>query len=103
MISIKDFQKLELKVAEVREAEDIEGADKLFKLKIDAGGAEKQIVAGIKNRYSKEELIGKQIIIIDNLEPATLRGIKSEGMLLAVEGGPLVVPDRKAEPGKKVV
>ncbi|MCM8757686.1 MAG: hypothetical protein NC903_01320 [Candidatus Omnitrophica bacterium] len=75
------------------------------KLKIDLGNKQKQIVAGIKSSYSKEELLGQLIVVIDNLEPATIRGIKSEGMLLAIddkEGPVLIIPQRRVEIGSKV-
>lgn len=81
-IVFEDFQKMELKVAEIKICEDIEGADKLYKLTIDAG-EERTIVAGIKLHYTREELIGKKIVIVANLEPRKLRGIISHGMLLA--------------------
>jgi methionyl-tRNA synthetase len=81
-IVFEDFQKMELKVAEIKTCEDIEGADKLYKLTIDAG-EERTIVAGIKLHYTREELIGKKIVIVANLEPRKLRGIISHGMLLA--------------------
>ncbi|MBA4391198.1 MAG: methionine--tRNA ligase subunit beta [Syntrophus sp. (in: bacteria)] len=81
-IIFEDFQKMELRVAEIKTCEDIEGADKLYKLTIDAG-EERNIVAGIKQHYTKEELIGKKIVIVANLEPRKLRGIMSHGMLLA--------------------
>ena len=82
-ISFDEFKKIDLRVAEILEAEDIEGADKLFKLKITLGSEERTIVAGLKQNYKKEDLIGKQIIIVANLEPATLKGVESNGMLLA--------------------
>ena len=81
-IIFEDFQKMELRVAEIKTCEDIEGADKLYKLTIDAG-EERTIVAGIKIHYTREELIGKKIVIVANLEPRKLRGIISHGMLLA--------------------
>ncbi len=81
-IIFEDFQKMELRVAEIKTCEDIEGADKLYKLTIDAG-EERTIVAGIKMHYTREELIGKKIVIVANLEPRKLRGIISHGMLLA--------------------
>jgi methionyl-tRNA synthetase len=81
-ISFDDFIKIDLRVAEIKACEDIEGADKLYKLTIDAG-EERTIAAGIKQYYSKEELIGKKIAVVANLEPRKLRGIMSHGMLLA--------------------
>ena len=81
-ITYDDFQKIDLRVAEIKTCEDIEGADKLYKLTIDMG-EERTIVAGIKLFYTKEELVGKKIAIVANLEPRKLRGIISHGMLLA--------------------
>ncbi len=78
-----DFQKLQLKVAEIVTAEDHPNADKLLKLQIRVGEREKQICAGIKQWYAPEDLIGKRLVIVDNLEPRKLRGEVSEGMLLA--------------------
>ena len=96
MIKIEDFQKLDLRVAEIKSVEEIEGAAKLYKLKIDLGERkpetdqgsvsireERQLVAGIKAHYTPDELVGKKIIVIANLEPAKLRGVESQGMLLA--------------------
>lgn len=81
-ISFNDFKKLNLRVGEIKSAEDIEGADKIYKLKVDIG-EERQLVAGIKQFYSKEELIGKKVVVIANLEPKTIRGVESHGMLFA--------------------
>jgi len=81
-ITFDHFKAMELKVAQIKACEDIEGADKLYKLTIDIG-EERTIVAGIKQFYSKEELVGKKIAVVYNLEPRTLRGITSHGMLLA--------------------
>ncbi len=81
-ITFDDFMKIDLKVAEIKACEDIEGADKLYKLTIDAG-EERTIAAVIKQYYSNEELIGKKIVIVANLEPRKLRGVVSHGMLLA--------------------
>ena len=91
MITIEDFQKLDLRTAKILSVEDHPNADKLFVLKISFGDEEKQLVAGIKGQYSKEDLIGKTIIVIKNLEPAELRGVKSEGMLLAAEDNEKIV------------
>jgi methionyl-tRNA synthetase len=81
-ITFDHFKSMELRVAEIKVAEDIEGADKIYKLTIDIG-EERTIVAGIKQFYTKEELIGKKIIVVANIEPRILRGITSHGMLLA--------------------
>jgi len=90
MITFDDFKKIELKVGEILEVEDIPNADKLYKLKVDTG-EERVLVAGVKNSYSKEELIGKKIIVVCNLEEKELRGVKSSGMLLAASDSKNVV------------
>lgn len=83
-IKFDAWEKLDLRVAKIKKAEDIEGADKLYKLELDVGGLGKRVIcAGIKQHYSKEELKNKKIIIIANLEPRVMKGVKSEGMLLA--------------------
>ncbi len=87
-ISYEDFEKLDLRVAEILEATPVEGTDKLVKLKISLGEGEdgeetRTLVAGIKQHYSPDVLLGKKIIIIANLAPRTLKGIESKGMLLA--------------------
>jgi methionyl-tRNA synthetase len=82
-IEMKDFEKLELKVGEILRVDDIPGADKLYKLEVDTGGKQITLVAGIKQNYEKEKLVGKKIVVLTNLQPATIRGITSEGMLLA--------------------
>jgi methionyl-tRNA synthetase len=97
---------MELRVAQIKAAEDIEGADKLYKLRIDIG-EERTIVAGIKLFYSKEELIGKKIVVVANLEPRTLKGITSHGMLLAASTDDkailtLLTPDKDIPNGSKV-
>jgi len=83
LISIDDFAKLDLRVAEVTAAERVEGTDKLVKLEIDLGTEKRQIVAGIAQFYAPDELIGKHIVVVANLEPARIRGVESRGMLLA--------------------
>ncbi len=83
LIDINEFAKAELIVAEVLEAEKVEGADKLLKLQIDIGSEKRQIVAGIAQHYTPENIVGKKIIVVKNLKPAEIRGIKSNGMLLA--------------------
>jgi methionyl-tRNA synthetase len=90
-ISIQDFSEIDLRVAEIKAVGEHPDADKLLVLKIDAGDDEKQLVAGIKNHYSAEELIGRKIIVVNNLAPAVLRGMESQGMLLAAKDGDKVV------------
>jgi methionyl-tRNA synthetase len=81
-ITFDVFQSMDLRVAEIKSCEEVEGADKLYKLTIDVG-EERTIVAGIKQFYTREDLTGKKIVIVTNLEPRKLRGILSHGMLLA--------------------
>ena len=85
MISFNEFKKIELIAAKISSVGDIEGRDKLYKIMLDVGAGEKQIVAGVKEFYSKEELEGKTIIVVNNLEPASIGGQKSEAMLLAAK------------------
>mgnify|MGYP002635619514 CR=1 FL=1 len=87
IIEFNDWAKLDLRVGEILEVENIDGADKLYKLTIDIGEDEKKIVcAGLKEYYSKEELQNKKIILFVNLKPRKLRGIESQGMILAASG-----------------
>jgi len=83
MANIEDFKKLEIKVGKIIEVKDHPNADRLYVVTVDMGGAQKQLVAGIKSSYNKEELVGKQVAVVANLEPATLRGVESQGMILA--------------------
>jgi methionyl-tRNA synthetase len=85
IVEFNEWQKIELRVAQIKKAEDIPGADKLYKLTLDVGKeiGERIICSGIKEFYSKEELVGKKIALFLNLKPRTMRGILSEGMLLA--------------------
>jgi len=82
-IKFDDWAKLDLRTAEILEIEDVPGADKLYKLKIDLGTETRTLVAGLKPHYTKEELEGKKCIVFCNLEPRIIKGIKSQGMILA--------------------
>jgi len=84
-LSFEDFKKLELRVAKILDVQEITGADKLWRLVIEVGPEKKEIVAGIRLFYSKEELTGRNIIVVNNLAPATIRGVESRGMLLAAK------------------
>lgn len=105
-IEIDDFSKIDLRIAKILEAEVIEGADKLLRLKVDLGGETRQIFAGIKLAYQPEQLIGRLVIVVANLAPRKMRFGVSEGMVLAAGPGGseiwLVSPDSGAEPGMKV-
>jgi methionyl-tRNA synthetase len=105
MASIEDFRKIELKVAEIKEVNDHPDADRLYVITIDLGDKTKQIVAGIKASYAKETLVGRQVVVVDNLEPAVLRGVESQGMLLAASdetGVVIISPERKLKLGSIV-
>lgn len=105
-ISIDDFSKIDLRIAKVIEAEAVEGADKLLRLKVDLGGETRQIFAGIKSAYQPEQLIGRHVVVVANLAPRKMRFGMSEGMVIAAsgEGGDLFVvsPDEGAQPGARV-
>lgn len=106
MIAIDDFAKLELKVGTILGAEEIEGSDKLLKLKVDLGEeSPRQIIAGIKNYYKKEELVNNQIVVVANLEFRQMMGMESQGMVLATDSdtGPvLLIPEKEVPPGSKI-
>jgi methionyl-tRNA synthetase len=104
-ISIDDFRKIEIKVATIKSAEAHPNADKLMVLQIDLGGEQRQICAGIRNHYTPEELVGKQIVVVANLETAKLRGMESQGMLLAAsdEGRVIIMtPEKSVQAGAQV-
>ncbi len=99
------FSQLDLRIARIKEVNEIPGADKLYALKIELGPlGQRQIVAGIKQHYAKKQLENKQIVVLANLEPARLRGVRSEGMLLAaVQKGQIgILTGKKSKPGDKV-
>ena len=105
MITIDDFRKVELKVATVKSAEFHPNADRLLVLNVDLGSEERQICAGIRSTYTPEELVGRQIIVVANLETAKLRGVESQGMLLAAsDDGRVVVltPEKPVQAGAKI-
>jgi methionyl-tRNA synthetase len=91
-ISIEDFQKVGLKVGEIKSAEKIQGSKKLLKMMVDLGSETRQLVAGIGEAYKPEELIGRQVIVVTNLKPTKLMGVESNGMILAasLEGKPIL-------------
>jgi methionine--tRNA ligase beta chain len=106
-ISYEDFEKLDLKVGEIIDVEEIPNADKLYKLTIDIGEETKTVCAGIKQYYSKDDLKGKKIILLANLAPRKLKGIESQGMLLAAVNSDeneviLLSPESEIEVGAKI-
>lgn len=103
MIPFDEFNKLDLRIGTITEIKDHPNADKLFILQVDLGKEKRQMVARLKGIYKKEELKGKQIIVVCNLEPKELKGVKSDGMLLASEDGTILSPQKKVANGSKVV
>lgn len=104
-VTYDDFAKLDLRVAKVLAAREHPNANKLLLLQIQVGEVEKQIVAGIRGHYEPDSLVGRQIVILNNLEPAMIRGEESNGMLLAASdsaGVVLLRPDRDCEAGSGV-
>lgn len=105
MATIDDFLKIDLRVGKVLSAERVENSKKLLKLMVDIGTEQRQIVAGIGVAYAPEDIIGKQIVVIVNLEPRALMGIESNGMILAAggDGVPVILcPEREVPPGSAV-
>lgn len=91
-ISFDEFQRMDLRVGQILKAERVEGTQKLIKLEVDIGTEKRQMVAGVAEVYPPETLAGKRIIVVANLKPAIIRGIESQGMLLAadLEGRPII-------------
>ena len=105
LLAIEDFARVQLRVAKIIQAERVAGTDKLMKLDVDLGDARRQIIAGIAQHYSAEQLIGKTIVVVANLKPTRLRGEVSEGMLLAAKSGErlvLLTTDAEIPPGASV-
>ena len=105
MINFEEFKKIELKIATILEAEKIEESENLIKLELDLGEEKRQILAGIKKYYNAEELVGRQIVVVVNLEPKKMMGMESQGMLLAanVDGKPVLLqPENKVPPGTNI-
>ncbi len=105
LLDISEFARADMRVAKVLTAEPVEGADKLLKLQVDLGNHKRQIVAGVARHYSPEKITGMNIIVVTNLKPATIRGVESNGMLLAASKGSklvLLVPDGDLPLGARV-
>lgn len=105
MITIADFQNLELRTAEILDVKLHPNADRLYVIQIKVGDTNKQIVAGIRQHYQESELVGKKVVVVNNLEPAVIRGVESQGMLLAAsntEKLTLVTPERDIPSGAQV-
>lgn len=105
-ITFQDFQKLDIRIGKIIEAEKAEGTDKLMKMQVDFGSEKRQIVAGIAEFYKPKELVGKDCPFLFNLEPKNFRGHESHGMILAIdiEGDCVLLhPNKEVPPGSKVV
>ncbi|MBI4162975.1 MAG: methionine--tRNA ligase [Candidatus Aenigmarchaeota archaeon] len=101
-IPFSDFTKLNLVVGTVVDVSDHPEADKLYVLKVNLGHEQRTIIAGIKHKYKKEELLNRQIIVVENLEPKELRGVRSYGMLLAAEDGTIISPEKHVKNGTRL-
>ncbi len=105
MATIEDFKKIELVIAQIKEIKEHPHADRLYVIKVDTGKEERQIIAGIRLFYTKEELVGRRVILVNNLEPVVIRGEESRGMLLAAsdeKGITILSPDREVALGSVV-
>jgi methionine--tRNA ligase beta chain len=105
MITFEDFKKLDVRIGKILLAEKVEGTDKLMKLEIDFGTEKREVVAGIAEFYQADQLIGKEIPVLVNLEPRTIRGTESHGMILAadVEGKAVLLhPEKEVPPGSVI-
>jgi len=104
-VTINDFQRLDIRVGRVISAEPIKRSEKLLLLKIDIGSELRQIIAGIAQYYKPEELVGKEVVVLANLQPRTIMGFVSQGMLLAAvedDKPVLIIPDREVRVGSRV-
>jgi methionine--tRNA ligase beta chain len=105
IIDLNEFVKLDLRVGKIARAERVEGSKKLIKLEVDVGNELRQLVAGIAEEYNPEQLVGKLVPVLANLKPAKLMGVKSQGMILAVEvnGKPILLhPDKEVPAGSSI-
>lgn len=105
MISFEEFNKLDIRIGTILEAEPVPNTDKLLKLKVDLGNEQREMVAGIADEYKPEDIKGKQVPILANLEPRTIKGIESQGMILAIDidgKATLLFPDKKVPNGSKI-
>lgn len=104
-VSFSDFKKLDLRIGKVENVEDVEGMDRLYKLTVNLGRERKTLLAGLKETHQPYELLGKSVVVVTNLEPREIRGIRSQGMLLAAVSGDkpvLLIPEEEVKSGSKV-
>ncbi len=104
MITLDDFQQLDLRIGTVIEAETIEGTDKLLRLEVDLGDEWRQLVAGLAQSHEPESLTGTQVVVVTNLEPRELKGVESQGMLLAAGSKKPVLlrPESEVDTGTRI-
>lgn len=106
IMTIDEFQKTELKIGKIISAEKVEGSEKLLKLQVDLGSEQRQVLSGIGKGYQPEELTGKQVVLVTNLEPRVIMGMESQGMILAAHGDggvPVVLqPEKEVPPGGSI-
>ena len=106
MISFDDFKKVKLQVGIIKSVEEHPDADRLYIVKIDIGGEEKQAVAGVREYYAKEDLLGRQVAVVANMEPAKIRGVESQVMILAAKDDEklaVIVPDKEVSSGSQIL
>jgi methionyl-tRNA synthetase len=106
-MNIEEFKKIDLRIGKIIEAEKVENSENLLRLEVDLGEEWRQIVSGIASYYKPEELIGKEVIVVYNLESKIIKGIESQGMILAAEDKNqnivLISPEKYIDPGSKVL
>ena len=105
MATYDDFKKIEFKVGKIKDITEHPNADRLYVVTVDLGDKTKQVVAGIRNTYKKEDLIGRQVVVVDNLDPSVIRGVESQGMILAASdeiGSSIVTLARETKLGSIV-
>lgn len=104
MLKFDDFVKLEMRIGTVLEAERVAGTDRLIKIIVDVNSEKRQVVAGFGHKHNPEDLIGKQVPIVLNIEPAIIKGVESNGIFMALddENATLLVPQNKVPNGSKI-
>ena len=105
MVTFDEFKKLDLRIGVITEVVDCPNADKLYIIKIDVGGEVKQSVAGVKKSYRPEELQGRRVVVLNNLQPTTIRGVESHVMILVASdetGLSILAPDKEVKAGSKI-
>ena len=105
MITVEEFKKLNLQVATITGVQPHPNADRLYLVEVDLGAEKRQLVAGIRQAYAPEELMGRQVVVVENMAPAVIRGVESRGMILAAQGKDRIVivsPEKTVDPGSIV-